>query len=376
MATLQEGVAYPDENGVMLRRFRSRPIIKAAAIPIPITRGKGGRVQYNGGAIDGFLLAGMSDEYAIGYYTEVDRPFFSALARSFTTCDWFFSTVMGPTYPNRIFQHAAQTDRIENTRQTSMVPTIWDRLAQAGVSARYDYSDVSFLWLWGIKYLPIHARYERFLIDAANGTLPSVSFVEPRFGEDRTGTSGSDHPHGDIREGDAFLAETFHAVASGPAWPRTVFIVTYDEWGGFFDHVAPPRAIAPNGVDPDVVKGRALLGMRVPVIVASPWTRGDSATQVVSTVFDHTSVLKLGPAPIDEARCVTRRRQSRQGAELRRPGHLRATAAAADAARDRAVLADAAGRRPRRVIRLAAAEPRACRERRAGVRDTSGSCPR
>jgi phospholipase C len=153
---------------------------------------------------------------------------------------------------------------------------------------------VSFLWLWGLKYLPIHATYAQFLSDAANGTLPSVAFVEPRFVEDSTGTSGSDHPVGDIRTGDAFLAETFHAVANGPNWPSTVFIVTYDEWGGFFDHVVPPRAAAPNDVDPDIVDGKALLGMRIPVIIASPWTVGDpDDPRVVSTVFDHTSVLKL-----------------------------------------------------------------------------------
>ena len=80
-----------------------------------------------------------------------------------------------------------------------------------------------------------------------------------------------------MRAGDAFLAQTFHAVANGPDWGSTVFIVTYDEWGGFFDHVAPPRAVAPNAVDPDLVDGKALLGMRIPVVVASPFTRGDPA---------------------------------------------------------------------------------------------------
>src|SRR5581483_6844898 len=242
----------------------------------------------------GFLRAGMNDEYAIGYYVEPDRPFFNALARNYTTCDRFFAAILGPTYPNRIFQHAAQTDRLDNTLDISTLPTIWDRLAEAGVSATYYYSDVSFLWLWGAKYLPISRSYDEFLADAATGNLPAVSFVEPRFVEDSTGTSGSDHPHADVRVGDAFLAETFHALANGPAWPSTVFIVTYDEWGGFFDHVAPPRAAAPNAVDPDLVDGKALLGLRVPAVVASPFSRGDAASpRVSSTVFDHTSVLKL-----------------------------------------------------------------------------------
>jgi phospholipase C len=121
-----------------------------------------------------------------------------------------------------------------------------------------------------------------------------VSFVDPRFVGEAEGVSGDDHPHADIRTGDAFLAEAFHAVASGPDWGSTVFIVTYDEWGGFFDHVAPPRAAAPNAVDPDLVNGKALLGLRIPVVVASPFTRGSRANpRVDSRVYDNTSILKL-----------------------------------------------------------------------------------
>ena len=292
---VQAGLSYPDDGGVLQPTHQLSPLdYTGCGHPDPDHTWQGGRDEYNDGAMNGFLVAGENDEYAIGYYVEDDRPFFNALAREYTTCDAFFAAILGPTYPNRIFQHAAQTDRLENTLDLSVLPTIWDRLAEAGVSARYYFSDVSFLWLWGIKYLPIHATYDEFLLDAANGTLPSVSFVEPRFVEDSTGTSCSDHPYGDVRCGDAFLAETFDAVSSGPGWPNTVFIVTYDEWGGFFDHVAPPRAAAPNDVDPDIVNGDVLLGMRVPVVIASPFTRGDpDDPRVNSTVFDHTSVLKL-----------------------------------------------------------------------------------
>jgi phospholipase C len=254
----------------------------------------GGRVEYDGGAMDGFLRAGMNDQYAIGYYTEADRPFYSAFARTFTTCDRFFASILGPTYPNRIFQHAAQTDRLDNTLDLSTLPTIWDRLGERGVRAQYYFSDVPFLLLWGLKYLPISTPMEQFFDDASTGNLPSVSFVDPRFVGEAEGVSGDDHPHADIRTGDAFLAEAFQAVANGPDWGTTVFIVTYDEWGGFFDHVPPPRAAAPNMVDPDIVNGKALLGLRIPVVVASPFTRGSrAAPRVDSTVFDHASILKL-----------------------------------------------------------------------------------
>jgi phospholipase C len=124
--------------------------------------------------------------------------------------------------------------------------------------------------------------------------LPAVSFVDPRFTIIDNGEGNDDHPHADVRKGDEFLAQTFLALASGPAWPSTALIVTYDEWGGFFDHVPPPRAAAPNLVDPDLAGGKARLGFRVPTIVASPWTRATAdGPRVNGEVSDHTSILKL-----------------------------------------------------------------------------------
>src|SRR5262249_35155788 len=152
--------------------------------------------------------------------------------------------------------------RTTNTAAKAKMPTIWDRLLDAGVSCRYYYSNVPFLALWRTKYLRlgITGRYRQFLEDAAPGPPPPVSFLDPIFTLFDDGTGNDDHPHADVRRGDAFLAKTFHALANGPGWPGTVFVITYDEWGGFFDHVAPPRAVAPNDVDPDVVDGKARLG--------------------------------------------------------------------------------------------------------------------
>lgn len=291
---MQAGLAYPDETGALVPTAPLPPDFMGCGHPDPDHSWEGSRISYADGAMDGFLLAGENDAFAIGYYTEADRPFFNALALEYTTFDNFFSSHLGSTFPNRIFNLAAQTDRLENSLDLSTLPTIFDRLAEKEVSARYYASDVNFLWLWGVKYLPISSTYDQFLADAAAGTLPSVSFVDPRFLGEEEGLSNDDHPHADVRAGDAFLAEAFRAVATGPDWATTVFIVTYDEGGGFFDHVAPPRAVAPNGVDPDIVGGKALLGFRLPVVVASPFTRGDRANpRVDSTLFDNTSILKL-----------------------------------------------------------------------------------
>jgi phospholipase C len=255
----------------------------------------GGRSEYDNGKMDGWLRTTTNDTFSIGYYIEEDLPFFGALARNFTTLDNYFPSILGPTFPNRVFQHAAQTDRLSNTLNISTLPTIWDSLAAAGVSHKYYYSNVPFLALWGIKYIGISALFADFQEDAATGNLPAVSFLDPRFTILDDGEGNDDHPHADVRAGEGFLAQVYAAVTKGPGWNDTVFIVNRDEWGGFFDTVAPPRVIAPNNVDTDVVNGNALLGCRVPVLVVSPFTRSNNPAtpRINSALYDHTSVLKL-----------------------------------------------------------------------------------
>jgi phospholipase C len=290
----QAGLSYLDSTGVSHTTQSLAGDYTGCPHPDPDHSYSGARVEYDNGAMDGFLRAGSNDVYSIGYYGEQDIPFYTELARNYTACDRYFASILGPTFPNRLFLHSAQTDRLSDSTNFSSLPTIWDSLAAAGVSANYFYSNVPFLALWGVKYLGISRLYGEFLLRASTGTLPAVSFVDPRYTLLDDGTGSDDHPHADIREGDLFLYQTFEAVAKGPKWANTVFIVNFDEWGGFFEHVAPPRATAPNNVDPDLVDGKALLGLRVPTVVASPFSRGNRADPRVSAlVFDHTSVLKL-----------------------------------------------------------------------------------
>ena len=299
---MQAGLTYLDAAGVAHTTQPLAPDFQGCGHPDPDHSYDGGRVQYDGGAMDGFLRSGANDDYVIGYYVEDDRPFFNALARNYTTLDRSFCSILGPTFPNRFFLHSAQTDRLENTLVSTNLPTIWDKLLAAGVSAQYYWSNIPFLILWGPKYFlngittpPPFPNIAAFMSAAKNGTLPAVSFVDPAFtGFSAPGTTNDDHPPADIRAGDAFLADIFHAVTMG-SWSNTVLIVTYDEWGGFFDHVAPPRATAPaNSIDTDLVNGKALLGFRVPTIIASPFSRGEPGDpKVKGMVFDHTSILKL-----------------------------------------------------------------------------------
>jgi phospholipase C len=291
----QAGLTYTDNNGVPHSTYPLAPDFTGCPHPDPDHSYEGGRVEYNHGRMDGFLRAGSNDVYSIGYYVEHDLPFLSALARHYTTLDRYFVSILGPTFPNRLFLHSANTDRLSNTLDFTGLPTIWDSLAANGVSGTYYYSNLSFLSLWGLKYLGISSSYDQFLADAAAGNLPAVSFVDPKYTLTDLDTGSDDHPHSSVKRGDWFLARTFHAVANGPLWPSTIFIVTFDEWGGFFDHVRPRRAAKPAGdPDTDVVNGKVLLGFRVPAIVASPFSVGTPDRPLVRHfVFDHTSILKL-----------------------------------------------------------------------------------
>jgi phospholipase C len=290
----QSGLQYPDQSGKLHSTYPLAPDWKGCGHPDPDHSYGGGRIEYDRGEMDGFLLDPNNDIYCIGYYEQKDIPFYGALALNYTTLSQSFASILAPTFPNRMFLNAAQTDRLDDSFYPSLLPTIWDNLKTAGVSANYYYSNVPFLGLWGAKYVSISKTYSEFLSDAKNGTLPSVSFVDPSFTILDIDLGTDAHPHDDIRRGDAFLSQTFQAVAQSPVWDSSVVIISFDEWGGFFEHVAPPRAIAPNDVDKDLVDGKALLGFRVPTVIASPFSLGNpNSPRVNDEVYDHTSILKL-----------------------------------------------------------------------------------
>ena len=284
----QKGLRYLDRDGVPHLTHRLREF-QGCGHSDPDHTYEGGRVEYNDGAADGWLRAGANDEFAIGYYTRKDLPFLGKAAQRWTVADRYFSSIMAPTFPNRLIQHAAQTDRIDNTFFISTLPTIWDRLAAAGLSGRYYFSDVPFLALWGSTYAHLGASIADFFNDARTGNLPNVAFVEPRFLGAAIGASGDDHPFADIRNGQAFIDLIYDAVVTSPAWPRSAFIVTYDEWGGFFDHVPPPAAPIPE-TEATAGNEDGLRGFRVPTLVVSPYARREFVSH---RLFDHASILRM-----------------------------------------------------------------------------------
>ena len=289
----QAGLTYEDVNGVSHPTHELAPDWTGCGFNDPDHSYAGGRVGVDGGLMDGFMKTSTADEYAIGYYSEPDNQFFPRFARYFTTCDMYFPSILAPTFPNRIFQLCGQTDRLDDSVSLCFYRTIFDHCSEAGVSSRYYYGNVPFLTLFPIDAIFYAHPFSTFLSDCAKGILPAVSFVDPQFTL-VLNTSNDNHPESDIRNGDAFVAQVFHAVATSPEWDSTVLVLNYDEWGRFFDHVPPPRALAPNKTDTDLVDGKALLGCRCPCVVASPWTVGNPSNPTVNhTVFDHTSVLKM-----------------------------------------------------------------------------------
>jgi len=290
----QSGLAYTDKAGTSHPTYSLSPDYTGCPHPDPDHSYAGSRVAHNNGRMDGFLRAGSNDVYSIGYYGEGDIPFYSALGRNYTVCDHYFASMLGPTFANRMFLLAAQTDRLTDSVALSSLPTIFDRLEAAKISHNYYFSNVPYLALWAFKYAGISKFHEDFMEQAAKGTLPAVSFVDPSYTVLDDGTGNDDHPHADIRKGDLFLHDIFEVIANGPLWSSTVLVITFDEWGGFFEHVPPPRANAANAMDTDILDGKTLLGFRVPVVIASPFSRGDGPNpRISSLVFDHTSVLKL-----------------------------------------------------------------------------------
>ena len=285
----QAGLRFVDNAGVTHRTHRLAPDFQGCAHPDPDHSFQGGRIAFNGGACDGWLKAGENDAYAIGYYTKKDLSFWGNAAPRWTTCDRYFPSIMAETFPNRIYQHCAQTDRLFNTANLCDLPTIWDRLEEAGVEGRYYFSDVPMLALWGTKYIPISRSIAQFYADAQAGTLPPVAFVEPRFLGQSLGISNDDHPHADIRDGQAFVDAIYRAVTTGPSWSRTTLVINYDEWGGFFDHVSPPL-VTTVPAEEQVLGNDGRLGFRVPCLIVSPFARRE---HVAHGVFEHVSVLRM-----------------------------------------------------------------------------------
>ena len=294
---------YPD--GRSLRAFRMPTTCQPDGAPSQ--EWEQSHIQYANGRNDGFVVSN-SGPVAMGYWTRRDLPFTYDLATHFPIGDRWFSSALAQTDPNRRFLIAAtangMTDDIGGS-PGNLIPdaslgapangTIFERLTAAGIS----WTDYCFSFPTGatMELYPSNdgvfsatnvKPISQFYTDAAAGSLPSFSLLDPDYD-----TQSQEDPQ-NIVLGETLLAGVVHAIGSSPAWRQTLLIVTYDEHGGYYDHVPPPAALAPDSIPPQVQPGEstydgfARYGFRVPSVVVSPYAKRNYVSHVV---FDHTSIL-------------------------------------------------------------------------------------
>jgi phospholipase C len=233
-------------------------------------------------------------------------PATTALADNFVLCENWFAEVPGPTHPNRLYMHAGTSAGfVHNVFQRPFdLLTIYELLTRQGKTwAVYDFdvNEVKHFTRIEQEVQNFRTFSPRFGQDVETGQLPNYSFVVPRFNSTHHTQANDQHPPHDVRWGDELVADVYDALRQNDAlWRKSAFIVTYDEHGGFFDHVPPPKAVSPDGIDSprpdDNFHGHApppfkfdRLGVRVPALIASPWV---GKGVVASEQYQHTSILK------------------------------------------------------------------------------------
>jgi phospholipase C len=217
-------------------------------------------------------------------------------------CDRWFCSTLCQTYPNRRFLLGGTANGLVSTSVSSLTDPlppngiILDQLDAHGISWANYYTTLpgTAVWVNGITGRAGNLKpIDRFFTDCAAGTLPAVTFVDPDF------ENASEEDPQNISMGEQFGSRVVNAVMHGPQWGSTVLLWMYDEHGGYYDHVRPPRAVRPDNVDPVVARPPGTpdaadlydrYGFRVPAVVVSPFARKNYVSHVV---HDHTSVLKL-----------------------------------------------------------------------------------
>ena len=253
-------------------------------------------IQFDDGRNDGFVTS-KSGPVAMGYWTGQDLPWAYSLATTFPLADRWFAPVLGQTQPNRRYLMAATSaGMVDDILPENLIPppagTIFDRLDAHQIPWRNyhaSFPPTSYLFLGdAVRDHASVVPIGQFFADAKSGNLPGFAIIDPDFGR-----SSEENPQ-NIVHGEVFAASVVQAVMASPAWPRTLLVWTFDEGGGYYDHVAPPPAAAPDDIAPlppaRHYDGFARYGFRVPAVVISPWSRPGHVTSVV---HDHTSILAM-----------------------------------------------------------------------------------
>ncbi|HVK74119.1 MAG TPA: alkaline phosphatase family protein [Kofleriaceae bacterium] len=283
---LMAGMSNPDTAGTEIPIFEAGLTDRDLCVPDPPHSWPRSHEQFANGTNRGFVVAHQGAHRntslidPMQYLVRAHAPVLWKLADEYTTCDRWFCSVMGPTWPNRMFWHAG-TSLGTSTNEVpveSFDATIFHRLNAKGVDWKYYYSDLPFVALLGLTAEGHIGSLEDFLNDARAGTLRPFTYVEPSFG------FNDDHPPHHPMAAQQFVAMVYTALATSPQWANTLLVITYDEHGGFFDHVPPPTVADDRAAD-----GFDQLGFRVPAYVVGPYVK---AGFVSSVQRDHTSALR------------------------------------------------------------------------------------
>jgi phospholipase C len=314
-ADSEQNESYPDATGqqVPTRHFSTLGTggtqYKGCGHPDPGHGWESGRAQLQGG----FLAPGSrNDEFALTYFNKGELGFIHAAAQLYTSYDRYFCSVLGPTWPNRYYKWSAQSGGFKsNTLEAggNSWETIFDRATSHGLTVRYYASDLPFAALFGPRSIPWVNPISRYYFDCFTNTLPNIAIVDPPFkdGGGADGLSADEHPLGDVRLGQAFMADVVHAFTRCKNYQRGALFVIYDEWGGFFDHVRPGR-VPDDRASLDINNDFGQLGFRVPAVAVSPYARrrkkrwswerdydgwGPNHFNVDHGQYAHESILKL-----------------------------------------------------------------------------------
>jgi phospholipase C len=254
--------------------------------------------------MDGFTAANTSTNdpagrRAMGYYDRDQIPYYYALANTFAIGDRYFSSVLSQTFPNRFYLAAGTSfGHIRNDIAIFPQRTVFREMDQASPPVSWKLYVTSFSFFQLFTDVQQHASnvvpISQYYVDAANGTLPQVAFVESDpFGS--VNQESDEHPPANVQVGQRFTHDVISALMRSPNWASSAMFLTYDEHGGFYDHVSPPAAPAPDDIPPmlgpgDTPAGFDRYGVRVPAIVVSPFAKAHYVSHVV---YDHTSILRF-----------------------------------------------------------------------------------
>jgi phospholipase C len=283
---------FPGANGISHAPSTVHPFHISTAISDMCHSTVCGHADYNNGKMDGFLQT--EGKQTFGYYDATDIPYYWDLARNYTLFDNYFTSAMGPSLPNHLYlvagQDAGVPDSVNLHPKDLKIGSIVDSLSAAKVSWRY-YSPYS---LGNENALGLISSVSNnatrwadlkltgaFLTDLHNGSMPSVSYITSNDGE-------NEHPPSDLAAGQAWTRSIISAIQASQYWSSTVIFLTWDDYGGWYDHVAPPQ------VD------KYGLGFRVPLLMISPFAKQGN---IDHTLSDHTSLMKFvervfGLAPV------------------------------------------------------------------------------